>query len=530
MTPTGRAADTLPAHLKPYVVDQDWESYTARDHAVWRHVLRRLVAHLRDRAHPSYVSGLAAMGIGTERIPRLDEMNEGLAASGWSAVAVRGFIPPAVFTELQGRRVLAIAADIRSHQHVEYTPAPDIIHESAGHAPILADPRYAEYLRRCGEVGWRAIASTADESVFQAVRRLSVAKEDPSAAPGEVRLAEERLAAASSGRGRDSESVRASRLYWWTAEYGLVGSLDRPRLYGAGLLSSLGESVHCLTPAVHKEWLGAACADAPYDITEMQPRLFVAPDFDALFDVLEEFSAGLAFRVGGDHGLSEGLRAGTVNHLVLSTGLEVTGRVAALVPGERPAGPGLQTALARVDGPVLLSRAGVAEGRPADGPVLVALGSDDLVPPGGFSIELSTGLTLRGLSVDGRQVVDLRAWMGGRPLEVPSRCLLLVARSVPSVAGGPADAGAWDRWFGAPRGFAEGDGEARARARKAAALPAEVAGHYESVRFLRESGAPDPGELARLRAAVAGLPGEWLLREEVDEITAGSGSSAPPPS
>ena len=78
--------------------------------------------------------------------------------------------------------------------------------------------------------------------------------------------------------------------------------------------------------------------------------------------------------------------------------------------------------------------------------------------------------------------------------------------------------------------MAEGDGEARARARKAAALPAEVAGHYESVRFLRGAGAPDPVELARLRDAVAGLPGEWLLREEVDEITVGSGSSAPPPS
>ena len=530
MTPTERAADALPAHLRRFVVDQEWDAYTPRDHAVWRHVLRRLVAQLRDRAHESYVRGLEATGIGTERIPRLDEMNEKLSRSGWAAVAVRGFIPPAVFTELQSRRVLAIAADIRSHAHIAYTPAPDIIHESAGHAPILVDARYSEYLRRCGEVGTKAIASAADDAVFRAIRQLSIAKEDPGATPEEAARAGERLAAATASRRQASESTRASRLYWWTAEYGLVGTPERPRLYGAGLLSSIGESAHCLSPAVRRERLTTACAEVEYDITEMQPRLFVAPDFDALFDVLEEFSAGLAFRVGGDHGLSEGLRAGTVNHLVLSTGLEVTGRVAALVPGERPAGPGLRTALARVDGPVLLSRAGVAEGRPADGPALVALGSDDLVPPGGFSIELSTGLTLRGLSVDGRQVVDLRAWMGGRPLEVPSRCLLLVARSVPSVAGGPADAGAWDRWFGAPRGFAEGDGEARARARKAAALPAEVAGHYESVRFLRESGAPDPVELARLRAAVAGLPGEWLLREEVDEITAGSGSSAPPPS
>ncbi len=193
MTPTERAADALPAHLRRFVVDQDWDAYTPRDHAVWRHVLRRLVAHLRDRAHGSYLRGLEATGIGTERIPRLDEMNEKLSRSGWSAVAVRGFIPPAVFTELQSRRVLAIAADIRSHAHIAYTPAPDIIHESAGHAPILVDGRYSEYLRRCGEVGTKAIASAADDAVFRAIRQLSIAKEDPGATPEEVILAGEQI-------------------------------------------------------------------------------------------------------------------------------------------------------------------------------------------------------------------------------------------------------------------------------------------------------------------------------------------------
>jgi phenylalanine-4-hydroxylase len=530
VTPTEQAADALPAHLRRFVVDQEWEAYTPRDHAVWRHVLRRLVAHLRDRAHESYVRGLEATGIGTERIPRLDEMNEKLARAGWSAVAVRGFIPPAVFTELQSRRVLAIAADIRSHAHVAYTPAPDIIHESAGHAPILADPRYAEYLRRCGEVGTKAIASVADDAVFQAVRQLSIAKEDPGATPEELAQAVERLAAASARRTHASESARASRLYWWTAEYGLVGTPERPRLYGAGLLSSIGESLHCLSPDVRRERLTAACADVEYDITEMQPRLFVVPDFDALFEVLEEFSAGLSFRVGGDHGLGEALRAGTVNHLLLSTGVEVTGRVAGLQPGERPAGPGLRTAFSRLDGPVLLSRRGTAEGPPIDGPAIVALGRDEPVPHGRFSIALPTGLSLRGFSVDGREVLDLRAWMGGRPLDVPPRCTLLVARAVPSVAGGPADPGAWDRCFGAAPGFTEGDGEARARARKAAALPAEVATLYEGVRRLRESGARDPVGVARLRESLAGLPGEWLLAEEVDEITAWPGASSPRPS
>ena len=128
-SPTRRAIERLPAHLRRYVVDQDPGAYTPRDHAVWRHILHKLTARLKDTAHASYLSGLAATGIGLEQIPSLDEMNEKLEALGWSAVGVRGFIPPAVFTELQSMGVLAIAADIRSHEHIDYTPAPDIVHE-----------------------------------------------------------------------------------------------------------------------------------------------------------------------------------------------------------------------------------------------------------------------------------------------------------------------------------------------------------------------------------------------------------------
>ena len=307
-SPTRRAIDRLPAHLRRFVVDQDHGAYTPRDHAVWRHIMHRLAGRLKDTAHASYLSGLAATGIGLERIPSLDEMNTKLEALGWSAVGVRGFIPPAVFTELQSLGVLAIAADIRSHEHIEYTPAPDIVHESAGHAPILADRRYAAYLKRCGEAGFRAIASVEDQAVYEAIRNLSVVKEDPAATEEEVRLAQERLHAAGASRRYVSESTKASRLYWWTAEYGLVGSLEDPKLYGAGLLSSLGEAAHCLTPAVKKVSLNLACADTEYDITRMQPQLFVARDFDHLFEVLEAFEATLGWRRGGDHGLEEALK------------------------------------------------------------------------------------------------------------------------------------------------------------------------------------------------------------------------------
>ena len=66
-------------------------------------------------------------------------MNRILKSIGWAAVAVKGFIPPAVFMEFQAYQVLVIATDIRPRSQLTYTPAPDIIHEAAGHAPIIAN-------------------------------------------------------------------------------------------------------------------------------------------------------------------------------------------------------------------------------------------------------------------------------------------------------------------------------------------------------------------------------------------------------
>jgi phenylalanine-4-hydroxylase len=527
MTPTERAIDALPPHLRRFVVAQDYGAYTPRDHAVWRHVLRRLTAFLADRAHPRYLPGLAATGIEVERLPDLDAMNEKLADVGWTCVAVRGFIPPAVFTELQSRRCLAIAADVRTHEHIEYTPAPDIVHESAGHAPFVADPRYAEYLQRCGEVGFRAIASVEDQALFEAIRNLSVVKEDPAAGEEEVRLAEARLAAAAAGVRDVSEATRASRLYWWTAEYGLVGTPEVPRLYGAGLLSSIGEAAHCLGPAVRRLPLSPACADVAFDITRMQPQLFVARDFEHLFEVLEAFEATLSWRRGGDHGLEEAIRARSVNHLALAGGVEVSGRVVERVPARREVAPGLATALARLEGPVLVSRGRRADRKPWPGPAVVAFGRGRPPERGAFALALEGGLALRGFAVGDGEVVDLRGELEGRPLALPTWALLVVSDGLPSVAGGPADPGAWDRWFGELQSFAAGEGEARARAHRAAALAPALAALYAEVRRLRERGAADAGRLAAIRAAARAFPDDWLLAAEVDELLAARAGPAP---
>jgi phenylalanine-4-hydroxylase len=514
-SPSERAMQRLPPHLRRYVVPQDYASYTPRDQAVWRHILRRLVRHLASRAHESYLRGLEATGVGTERIPSMDEMNERLGRLGWSAVSVRGFIPPAVFTELQSMRVLAIAGDIRSHEHIEYTPAPDIVHESAGHAPILADPDYAAFLQRAGELGFRAIASSEDGAAYDAIRALSVVKEDPAATPDEIAAAERQLEEATASRRFVSEATRASRLYWWTAEYGLVGALERPRIYGAGLLSSIGESTHCFSSEVEKIPLDVGAADVEFDITRMQPQLFVARDFAQLIEVVDDVARELAWKRGGDAGLAEARRARTVNHLVLGDGLEVSGVVEALHEGARPAAADLATAAAVVRGPTLLSRGGRALGPASELPVVVAFGEARIPAEGSFVLRYASGLALSGRVSEG-VASELRAAIGSREVDVPARAHLLSSRALPSVAGGPGDPGAWDWRFGVA--VPDSDAEARARAHKASALAPDLAALYAEARALREGGGPERARLAVLADEAARRPGEWLLRAEVDEL------------
>lgn len=341
-------ASKVPAHLRRFVVEQDYAQYTPVDQAVWRFVLLQMQSRLVETAHPAYREGLAATGLSVDRIPGIDEMNDRLARFGWSAVCVDGFIPPRAFQEFQAAGILPIAADIRTKGHLVYTPAPDIIHEAAGHAPILPDPVYASYLRRIGDLGKKAFTLPEEDRVFRAIYTLSEVKEDPSASPSEVANAEAEVRAALEGASEPSEAALLSRLYWWTAEYGLVGRPGDYKLYGAGLLSSLGESHSCHDPAVRKLVLDERCVDVAYDITRPQPQLFVARSFEALHEVLDRVGRTLAFDQGGEVALSRALRSGETASVRLSSGAWVMGVVREV-----------HRSFLRLDGPVAFAWDGV---------------------------------------------------------------------------------------------------------------------------------------------------------------------------
>ncbi len=318
----------LPNHLKQYIVEQHYEKYTPVDHAVWRYVMRQNYSYLKDVAYYPYIPGLEKAGLTIEKIPDLQEMNDALGKIGWGAVTVDGFIPPAAFMEYQAYRVLVIAADIRQLHHIQYTPAPDIIHESAGHAPIIADADYHHYLSYFGSIGAKAMFSSKDFKLYEAIRELSILKELPGTPAAEIEIAEAKVKRCQEDLGEPSEMALLSRLHWWTVEYGLIGTLDNPKIYGAGLLSSIGESASCMKPEVEKLWYTIDAVNYPFDITKEQPQLFVTPTFQNLVDVLEEFADTMAFRTGGKSGLLKAVECNGVCTVVYSSGLQVSGVVA----------------------------------------------------------------------------------------------------------------------------------------------------------------------------------------------------------
>ena len=317
----------IPKHLHQFIANQDYDLYyNARDQAVWRYVMRQLSHQLKSSAHPIYNEGLGKTGISIEKIPSIEEMNKCLSKLGWMAIVVDGFIPPQAFMELQALKVLAIALDMRSIEQILYTPAPDIVHESAGHAPMVYDAEYSVYLQSFGEIGVKAMFTKQDKEVYEAMRHLSIMKGYPSTTKEEIKQAEEDLNNKLNSVTVLSESALLTRLHWWTVEYGLVGTVDNYTIYGAGLLSSLSESKSCLDDEnVKKIPLTVDAVNTPYDITNPQPQLFVTKSCRHLIQVLEDFADQMCFRKGGAESVQVAIDSEIISTCEYSSGLQVSG-------------------------------------------------------------------------------------------------------------------------------------------------------------------------------------------------------------
>jgi len=317
--------ENIPKYLKKYIFDQNYDQYSPIDHACWRFIMRINKNYFSEAAHPKYLEGLSKTGVTIESIPNIETMNRKMNKFGWKVVGVKGFIPPLIFMDFQSKGILPIACDMRSLEHLTYTPAPDIVHEAAGHSPMIVDSDYAKYLKYYGKIARKAISSSEDYDLYVAIRELSDIKENPKSTVDEITKSEDKLKKAIDSISYISEAAYLSRIHWWTVEYGLVGDIYNPKIYGAGLLSSIGESENCLTDKVEKIPISIDCISYPYDITEQQPQLFITKDFSSLFSILDEISSKMAYKVGGLEGINKAIESKNICTLKLDSDIQISG-------------------------------------------------------------------------------------------------------------------------------------------------------------------------------------------------------------
>ena len=226
-------------------VEQPWDSYTEADHAVWRQLYARQQALLPGRACDAFLQAQARMRMPADRIPKFSDLNEILgAATGWQIVAVEGLLPELdFFTHLANRR-FPVSWWIRRPDQIDYIEEPDLFHDLFGHVPLLMEPMFADYLQAYGRGGVKA-----------------------------------------HGIGPDA-LMQLARLYWYTVEFGLIRQADGLRIYGAGIVSSRGESIYCLESAAPNR-IGfdlERVMRTRYRIDTYQKTYFVIDSFEQLMD------------------------------------------------------------------------------------------------------------------------------------------------------------------------------------------------------------------------------------------------------
>lgn len=226
------------------VIEQPFARYTETDHAVWGQLFRRQRDVLQGRACPEFLQAIDALGIDDREIPRFEVLNRTLQqATGWRLIGVEGLLPELTFFEHLAAREFPVTWWIRRPEQIDYLSEPDLFHDLFGHVPLLLNPVFADYMQAYGAGGVRA-------STF-----------------GNEPLA------------------NLTRLYWYTVEFGLIQTRDGLRIYGAGILSSKGESIHCLESAAPNR-IGfdlQRVMQTRYRIDSYQKTYFVIDSFEQLF-------------------------------------------------------------------------------------------------------------------------------------------------------------------------------------------------------------------------------------------------------
>lgn len=217
-----------------------YPSYTDDEQAIWRTLYARQQSLLPGRAADEFLAGLAVLHLDHDRIPALADVSRRLEKlTGWRIARTPGLLDAGDFFSHLARRIFPCTDYIRGRHELDYTPAPDCFHDIFGHTPMIVHPRFADFYQNIG----RAAVACADPAIMEEL----------------------------------------TRIYWFTVEFGLIRNPGGLRIYGNGIISSHGETLHSLTGKVTKiAYAAERLAAQPYDIWHFQDPLFVIESFDQL--------------------------------------------------------------------------------------------------------------------------------------------------------------------------------------------------------------------------------------------------------
>jgi phenylalanine-4-hydroxylase len=240
LSPQASGRNPAPAGAAPdWTIPQRWPDYTAAEHEIWNLLFTRQIAQLQDRVVPAFNAGIEALGLVPDGIPRFEALNERLQRlTGWTVLPVPGIVPEEIFFHHLAHRRFVAGRFIRTAEQLDYLEEPDVFHDVFGHVPLLADAAYANYLQAYGEAGVRAQQSPA--------------------------------------------LAQLARLYWYTVEFGLMRHENRLRIFGAGIVSSNGESEYAL--------VSAEPLRIGFDARRTMRTEYLIDSFQQIYFVIESFA------------------------------------------------------------------------------------------------------------------------------------------------------------------------------------------------------------------------------------------------
>ncbi len=238
----------MSSHLydHPMVTQEKWENFTETDHETWNFLFKRQEFVLKSRAVDEILRGMKTLSICNTHIPKFSELNKILQKeTGFSLVAVKGFIPEELFFRFLSERKFPATCFIRNPDQLDYLEEPDIFHDVFGHVPLLVNPIFADFMEAFGKKGLEAI----DHGFLKF----------------------------------------AAALYWYTVEFGLMSTQEGLRIYGAGITSSKGESIYSLESdiPVRIKFDIRRIMKTQYHIDSFQRSYFVIDTYEQLFKAID---------------------------------------------------------------------------------------------------------------------------------------------------------------------------------------------------------------------------------------------------